>query len=293
MPQLNKIPQDFAPISILASIRKSEKSMTPIQKQIAHFILKNPAKVIKMSISELAMEAGTKSESSIVKFYRVLGLSGYNDFKVTLAAEIAGKSFYYSYEDITINDDIETIKQKIFQGAIKTLHENIIALNESVLIKAIEIIESAQRLFILGYAVSAAVAMNAFFKFSRLGLNCHFSSDSHVNAAILSEPRDGDVVFCISYSGESKDVIIPVEHVKPLAKVIALTGFSDSPLGKIADVCITTISEEMTFRTDAMITRIVQFAVIETLFTAISLRGGSKALDRLSKARKSISYLKY
>lgn len=293
MPQLNKIPQDFVPISILASIRKNVKNMTPIQKQIAHFILKHPAKVIKMSISELAMQAGTKSESSVVKFYRILGLSGYNDFKVTLAAEIAGKSFYYSYEDITINDNIETIKQKIFRGAMKTLHENVIALNENILMKAVEIIEGAQRLIFLGYAVSGAVAMNAFYKFSRLGLNCHFSSDSHINAAILSEPREGDVIFCISYSGETKDVVTPVERAKPLAKVIALTGFPDSPLGKIADVCISTVSEEMTYRTDAMITRIVQFAVIETLFTGISLRGGGKTLDRLSKARKSVSYLKY
>ena len=88
-------------------------------------------------------------------------------------------------------------------------------------------------------------------------------------------------------------MVIPLKRVKPFAKVIALTGVADSPLGQIADVCITTVSEEMNYRTDAMITRIVQFVVIETLFTAISVRRGPRGLDRLSKTRQSLSYLKY
>lgn len=277
----------------LISIRKALKDMTPAQQQIAHYILGHPAEVIKMSISQLAMETGTKSESSIVRFYRLLGFSGYHDFKVTLATEIAGKSFYHTYEDITISDDLKTIKEKIFQGAMKTLHENLTALSNDPLLDAVHLIENAQRLIFLGYAVSGAVAVNAYFKFSRLGLNCHYSPDPHINAVILAEPKEGDVIFCISYSGESKDVVIPVEGVKPFAKIIALTGVADSPLGQIADVCITTVSEEMNYRTDAMITRIVQFVVIETLFTAMSVRRGPQALDRLSKTRQSLSYLKY
>ena len=122
---------------------------------------------------------------------------------------------------------------------------------------------------------------------------CHFSRDAHINAVILAEPQAGDVIFCISYSGESKDVVIPVKRAKPTAKVIALTGFPDSPLGKIADVCITTISEEVNYRTDVMLSRIVQAAIIDTLYTAVSLRKGSQVWERLKKTRQNISYLKY
>jgi RpiR family carbohydrate utilization transcriptional regulator len=280
-------------IQIMTSIRRSLKKMTRTQQQIAKFVLKQPQKVLKISISQLAMESGAKSEASVVRFYRLLGFSGYHDFKVTLATEIAGKSFYHTYEDITEKDDIDTIKRKIFQGAIKTLDENQALLTRELLEKAVHTIEKAQRIIFLGYATSAAVALNAYFKFSQLGLNCHFSQDPHINAAILAEPRKGDVIFAISHSGESKDVVIPSQNAKPLAKVIALTGIPDSPLGKVADVCIATFSEEMNYRTDAMITRLVQTAVVETLFTAITLRRGPQALDRLSKTRKMLSYLKY
>lgn len=285
--------QNNSSISIISSIRRALKKMPPTQKKIADYILKNPQKVIMISISQLAMESGAKSESSVVKFYRNLGFSGYHDFKVSLATEIAGKSFYYSYEDITEKDDIDAIKRKIFQGAIKTLDENQTVLSADLLENVVLTIEKANRLIFLGFATSASVAMSACFSFSRLGIDCYFSQDPHINAIRLTEPKDGDVIFAISNSGESKDVVIPIEQAKPMAKVIALTGVADSPLDKLADVSIVTVSEEMNYRTDAMITRLVQMAVIETLFTTMAVRIGPRALDRLSKTRKSLSYLKY
>lgn len=279
--------------SVLPTIRRTLKEMTPSQKQIARFVLENPTKAIKMSISRLALETGIKSESSIVRFYRLLGFSGYHDFKVTLATEIAGKSFYHSYEDITINDDLPTIKEKIFQGAMKVLHENLTALDNQSLDRAVEMIDQAERMLFLGYAVSGAVALNAYFKFSKLGLNCHYSPDPHINAALLAEAREGDVIFGVSYSGESRDLVLPLKRIKPRARVIALTGFPDSPLGQAADICLATVSEELNYRTDAMVTRIVQFAIIETLFSALSIRRGPEAFDRLTRTRQFISYLKF
>lgn len=280
-------------MAVLATIRMKLHDMTLMQQEIAKFILGHPAEVINMSITRLATATGVKSESSIVRFYRTLGFSGYHDFKVSLATEIAGKTFYHTYSDITENDDVETIKQKIFQGAIQTLNENLQLPNADLFLEAIDLIENARRLIFLGYAVSGAVALQAFFRFSRLGLHCHFSQDPHINAVILAEPAEGDLLLCISHSGESRDVVEPVKRAKPPAKVIALTGSSDSHLSKIADVCITTVSEEVNYRTDVMVSRIVQTAILDTLYTAVGLRKGSPGLERLSKTRQTISYLKY
>jgi len=246
-----------------------------------------------MSISELASEAGLKSESNVVRFYRILGFSGYHNFKVTLATEIGGSSFYHTYEDILVSDDIETVKQKIFKGSIQTLHENINMVSAGNLQKAVDLIDSAERLFFLGYASSGSIAMEAFFKFSRLKSHCYYSSDPHINAALLAEPLPGDVLFCISESGETKDVVIPAEHAKPTAKIIALTGSADSPLAKIADVCITLYSEEINYQTEVMVSRIVQLAIIAVLFTACSLKKGPDVFERLKRSRQAVSYLKF
>jgi DNA-binding MurR/RpiR family transcriptional regulator len=284
---------DQTALPVLSLIRSKLAVMTPSQRKIAEFILNNPAEAVKMSISELAAQAGSKSESSIVRFYRTLGFSGYHNFKVTLATEIGGSSFYHTYEDIYFSDSIEDVKNKIFKGAIQTFHENLTMIPAGTLQKAADLIEDAERLFFLGYASSGAIAMDAFFKFSRIKHHSFFCSDSHIVAALLAEPLPGDVLFCISHSGETKDVVIPAKQAKPNAKIIALTGSPNSQLAKIADVCITTYSEEVNYRTEVMVSRLIQMSIIEVLFTACSLKKGPHFFESLTKSRNALSYLKF
>jgi DNA-binding MurR/RpiR family transcriptional regulator len=291
MPKRDFVPEDQIPV--LPTIRSKFNEMTSNHQQIARYILDQPARVLKMSISELTHATDAKSESMIVRFYKNLGFSGYNDFKVNLATEIAGKSFYYTYDDITGNDDVDAVKEKMFQGTMRILHENMTALHRDILQQAVETLEGAKRIIFLGYGTAGLVAFDGFFKFSELGFTCHYSPDPHVNAILLTEPREGDVIFCISYSGENRDILIQVTRAKPIVKVIGLTGSLDSPLGEICDVCITTVSEEKNYRTDVMITRLIQLSVIDTLFIAVGLRKGSDVMDRLTKTRHALSYLKF
>jgi RpiR family carbohydrate utilization transcriptional regulator len=285
------MPQDQIPV--LRTIRGKFSQMTQLQQQIARYILDQPARVIKMSITQLTRATDVKSESAIVRFYKALGFPGYHDFKVNLATEIAGKSFYYTYEDITENDNVETVKEKIFQGTMRILHENITTLHQDALQKAVDFLETSRRIIFLGYGTAGIVAFDGFFKFSELGFDCHYSPDPHVNAILLTNPQEGDVLFCVSYSGENRDILIQADRAKPTAKVIALTGSVESPLGEIADVCLATVSEEKNYRTDVMITRLVQLAVVDTLYVVIGLRTGPHIMERLTKTRHSLSYLKY
>jgi DNA-binding MurR/RpiR family transcriptional regulator len=280
---------------ILPEIRSRLEDLPQIQQQIATYILEHPQDVVRMSISHLAMETGAKSEASIVKFYRGLGFSGYHDFKVTLATEIAGRSFYTSDEDTEIGteDDVSSIRKKIFSYSIHLLDKSNDTIDDAVLSKAVDILEKAKRVVVLGYGTSAVVAYDLYVKLSRLGMDCHFSLDAHVNALILAEPRDGDVIFAISYSGESRDVVMQSKQAKGMAKVIALTGEPGSPLAEIADVCIDVRSSETAYRTDAMVSRMVQIVVVDILFTALAIRGGNTTLARLARARQGLSFLKF
>jgi RpiR family transcriptional regulator, carbohydrate utilization regulator len=278
--------------STLHRIRRELSRMSRTLQLVGNYVLEHPTKVINMSISQLAHITGAKSESAIVRFYKALGFSGYHDFKTILAGEIAGKSFYQVYEDILLDDDIPTVKQKMFQNTMRILDENLTALNEEALQSAVDLVISSKRIIFLGFGSAGIVAADGCFKFSELGLTCHYSADPHFNVVLLTEPQDGDVVFCVSYTGESRDVLIPAERAKPVAKVIALTGSADSPLGKIADVCITTIAEEKNYRTDVMISRLVQQSVINILYVLVGLRKGSQTMKRLSKIHRSVSYLR-
>jgi DNA-binding MurR/RpiR family transcriptional regulator len=280
---------------ILPEIKLRLAGLPTIQRQIASFILEHSQDVVRMSISHLAMLTGAKSEASIVKFYRSLGFSGYHDFKVTLATEIAGRNLYTSDKDteVSIDDDISSIRQKIFSSSIHVLEKNNDTVDDAVLTRTVDVLENAKRVIILGYGTSAVAAYDMYVKLARLGKDCHFSTDAHVNALILAEPREGDIVFALSYSGESRDVVMQCKHVKGVIKIIALTGESDSPLAEIADICISVRSFETAYRTDAVVSRMVQIVIIDVLFTSLAVRGGSSSLSRLARARQGISFLKF
>ncbi|MFO7570121.1 MAG: MurR/RpiR family transcriptional regulator, partial [Smithellaceae bacterium] len=266
-------------LPVIGTIRRKFHDLTSNQQHIARYILDQPARVLKMSISELTRETDMKSESMLVRFYKQLGFTGYNEFKVNLATEIAGKSFYHTYDDITAHDDVGTVKDKMFQGTMRILHENVAFLHPDILQQAVDILATAERIIFLGYGTAGLVAFDGFFKFSELGFPCSYSQDPHVNAILLSTPQAGDVVFCVSYSGENRDILIQVNRAKPIVTVIGLTGSAESLLGEISDVCITTISEEKNYRTDVMITRLVQLAVVDTLYIAVGLCQGGQALE--------------
>lgn len=282
-------------MGMLTEIRSRLDGMPPIQKKIAEYVILHSNEVVRMSISNLARESGAKSEASVVKFYRALGFEGYHDFKVTLATEIAGRDFHHPDTDsrISVDDNVSEIRKKIFHSAMHVLEKNNNSIDDEVLTKAVELLGSARRIVILGYGTSAVAAYDMFIKLSRLGMDCIYSTDAHANALILSDPREGDLVFAISFSGESKDVVYQARHVKGFAPIIALTGESGSPLAQIADLCISIQSFETTYHTDAMISRMVQIAVMDILFTALAIKGGDAALARLTHARQGLSFIKF
>jgi len=234
------------------------------------------------------------SESTIVRFYRQLGYESFHEFKVTLASEIAGSSFYHPYEDITIDDTPTDVVKKIFNGCIMALRENSESPIGKMITEAVDLVEKSRRIICIGYGVSGSIANNLSFKLNLLGKDAIYCPDSHTNAVTLSKLGKDDCVFAISQSGESKDVVLPLQKVKNTVKIIALTGFADATLAKIADLCIVAaVPEEMNLRTDAIVSRCVQMVVVDSLFACLAVREGEESLDTLSLSRRSLSYLKF
>lgn len=279
--------------SVLHLIGQRLPEMTKVHKRIAKMVLERPDQVIKMSISELTREAGARSESSVVRFYQFLGFTGYHDFKVSLATEVGGRTFYHSYEDIGSEDSVLTVKDKLFAGAAKTLEQNARTLNDEALSQAVEIIAGAERIILVGFAVSAAVAYDAYFKFTRLGYVCHFSTDAHINAVALSKVRKGDVLLVFSHSGETRDAIVPIRQARPTAKVVSITGARESSLARASDVTLVTTSEERNYGTDALVSRVVQIVLVSVVYTAVALKRGEHLTAELQQSRRSLSYLKF
>lgn len=68
----------------LARIRAAHASLPPGARRIADYVLEQPEQIVRMSVTELS-EA---SEGSVINFCQKLGLSGFQQLKLSLAQEI-------------------------------------------------------------------------------------------------------------------------------------------------------------------------------------------------------------
>jgi RpiR family carbohydrate utilization transcriptional regulator len=255
-------------------------------KKIVDYILEYPDKIIHLSIAELAEKCNT-SESAIVRFCKHIGYKGYQDLKINIAKEIIQPEKQIQ-EDIDLNDDISTIKKKIFHSSIQTINDTIEVLQDSELKKAVEALSGARSIEIYGTGGSGSIAFDAQHKFLKIGIKTLAFVDVFLQAMSASVLDERDVVLVITHSGTNLDILhVSKVAKKQGAKVIAITNFSKSPITEIADIKLFTASRETIFRTDAMISRTAQLAVIDTLYTALALKSPEAASENLFKTRDS------
>ena len=93
--------------------------MGKAEKQIADWIMENPGKIISLSIIELAEQCKC-GEATIVRFSKRLGLSGYQELKISLASE--GGSSYVS-SNIKNDDSAYDIYTKVCNDIYMSLEK--------------------------------------------------------------------------------------------------------------------------------------------------------------------------
>lgn len=210
-------------------------------QQIATVILKDPNKVIYQSIKELATECGT-SESSVVRFCKTIGYSGYNELKLELAK--------CTFEIETVNELIsdakpsqsttENITRGLFSDTSTLLQKLQSTLDYSVIGDIISAILDAKLLFINGYMYSGLIAFTFCERMKSLGIPSLLAWDSISMKQNSIMVNNSSIALFLSHSGASKDSVEnAIECKKNGAKVIVLTTSDLSPLAKEADILLT------------------------------------------------------
>ena len=255
--------------ALLLRIKNMIGQMSKAEKKVASFILEKPNDVICFSVASLA-EASGVSDATVIRTCKTLGFSSYQAFKVSLAVDIV-TPIQAIHEDISPGDSTADIVDKVFRGNKYALDCTQSALNIEKLEEAADIIKNASRVFIFGLGNSHSVALDLQHKLMRLGIDAQAHTDSHLQTITAVNAHEGDVVFAISHSGSSSDIVDAAKLAKKNnAKIISLTNIGVSPLSKIADISLFTISNETKYRIVALSSRIAQLAIIDSLYTIIA-----------------------
>jgi len=278
--------------NVIPRIRSQHKSMGRSARAIADVVMRRPEAVMQMSVTELA-EATGASQGSIINFCRGLGMTGFQQLKLSLAQEVV-KPVQYIHEDLHKTDAPDIVCRKMFHSGIQALRDTLSVLEPEAISRAVDILRAAQRIEIYGIGSSAPIAEDAHYRMLRIGLDAKSVTDSHVQAISASRTGPKVAVLTVSHSGATHETVTATQIAKAAgAKTIVITNFARSPIHAHADVLLFTMARETKFRTEAMTSRIAQLCVIDTLIAALALADYDRATETLRRTFEVLSIKRF
>ncbi len=285
MKQTRKLPQSSNTLLLISSIYKS---LTKAEKKVADAVQNNPEIAVYLTVTDLSEKAGV-GETSVIRFCRKLGYRGYHDFKLAMAQDIVNLPNYIEGH-IEESDDAGVIAQKISANNVNMLQNTLDLIHAEELKKVAQTILKAKRLYIYGVGSSGITALDAHYRFMRLGIEVEAQRDSHIIAMSSSLVKKEDVVLGISTSGSTRDLVDSVKNAKKNgATVICLTSHARSPITNHADHILLVPSKEMPTQGGALSTKIAQIHMLDILSSLVYLMTKKTADAAIKKTAESVA----
>lgn len=284
-------PARDADSSPLVRIRSLLPGLARAEQRVAKVVLEDPSTVARRSITEVALAANT-SETTVTRFCKAIGVGGYPQLRIALAADTARSEARSSRNlggEIGPDDSLADVVGKVSYADARAVEETAEQLEIGALQTVIDLLATAGRVDVYGVGASAFVAADLQQKLHRIGRVSFAWSDTHIMLTSAAVLNGGDVAVGISHTGATTDTVealrVAREHG---ATTVALTNFPRSPITEVADHVLTTAARETTFRSGATASRIAQLTVIDCLFIGVAQRHMDESVSALDATRDAI-----
>lgn len=278
------------PAGLTQKIHDSLNSLRKSERKVAEFVLGDLTRVIHLRIVDLAHEAEV-SEPTVMRFCHALGYSGFQDFKLSLAQQLA---FSPSFGQIAVTDkdSIADFSHKVFDSTVDTLLNVRDSLDPARIDEAISAICAATRVEFFGFGASGAVAVDAQHRFFRLQIPSAAHSDQHIQNMAAMALAPGDVVIAMSQSGRTKALLHSMALAKKNGGVVIALAPSNTPVIKEASIPIVVDVEEAIEMYTPLSSRIAHLVVIDVLAIGVTQRKGASLKDHLYKVMLGLQELR-
>jgi DNA-binding MurR/RpiR family transcriptional regulator len=260
------------------------------EEKLALYILSSPKALRDLSSQKLASTVGV-SQSSVIKFAQKLKYKGYPALKLGILDDLKNVEADHQklHGSIAVDDDYETMSAKLLQSKITVLNQTKDLNDRHSLTAAMNLLQQSNRVLITGLGGSALVGKDFSFKLQKLGITAISEIDGHAQLAIASTLNERDVVFALSESGSTREVVNVVnEAVANGTPVISVTKFGDTPVSMHAKVRLYSVAEEAATRISSILARTAQELVIDMLFISL-MQNFSNRRAVLEKSRDVVS----
>ena len=203
-------------------------SMTPLESEIASYILNNKDAVTKLKIQELA-DILFISKSAIHRFVKKIGFNGFNDLKVSIAKENADLLENNSYINVNYpfqaKDNPRQIAFKLLELYEKAIKDTFEYVDLDQIKSVSQLIDSADVFDVYTHAHNSNIAENFQDKMLTIGksVNCPSSFYNQRLTVLASDQKH--VAIILSYSGKATFIL-------PIVKKLYEKGVKVIQIGK-------------------------------------------------------------
>jgi DNA-binding MurR/RpiR family transcriptional regulator len=250
----------------------------PLTARLAAWLLEQRGQIVDLPIRRFAQETGV-TETTIVRFCKGVGYSGYRELRLALVQSVG------IAKGLQLGAD-ERKRPEPGDGSMLSLAKKIVATNTDVLMRtpqlldeqssqrAIKALLKATEVYLVGFGSSAPVALDLYQRLLRLGIRATTCSDPHILTVITTGLDPRAVLFGITYSGQSRDLVDALKAAKARkATTVVLTSNGGATAARLADILLISAVQPEVAAHETVATRISQLAIVDVLCTALTLKG--------------------
>lgn len=278
----------------MKEIREALKNerLTKVSRKIAAFILDNMDEACFMTSTEIADRLEV-SETSVIRFSRALGFTGFMDFQKNLRKNYSEKIASIS-SSVTVpaerllksmsESDSEDFMHIHFHNCIHDINSVVQKNSTAVFNEAADIIMNSHRKYIISSRANAGVGSYMYLLLKHMLNDVYSTNHESLNMIdILSDADKGDCVIAFSFPRYSNLDLSALEMVSE--RGVSIIVFTDKPSASLAHyasiVILADVDTNVFFNSYVG----VQFAM-ETLCAALTRKIGPSNEDKLKRIDK-------
>lgn len=275
----------------LALLREAAVSAPSSLARVAAYLLDSPAERASETIGAIARASET-SPATVTRLARHVGLDGYKDLRVALAAASAEEQADGVLPGIAWSDSTDDVVHKLMSQDVSTLRETSRLMDTQALAAAAAVLARAPRVLVFGVGASGLVGIDLASKLARVGILAHVCADRHEVLSLGATLDDADAVIFISHSGTTVDVLEAARGIRSRAASVCVVSRTATPLADVCDVVIrTSPGPETDIRPGATSSRIGQMFACDALSIAVMQRDPRRSRRLLAASRSAVGSL--
>ena len=223
-----------------SKVNEKYNDMTHAQKTVANYVGEHPDDIAFCTLETLAAKINV-STTTVIRFARAMGYSGFSDMQDEVKREMQTKSTLPErLDDLISNRGGEDLTlQSCFATDMDNLNQTLSGLDPQELRKAVDMISGANRIYILGMRSSFSLAHYLTSRLGEIKRNVSFvQSTGMIYPEEVVSAGEGDVCIAYVFPRYSKTALNILAWMRSYGvKVILFTSMNDLPIRSYGDLC--------------------------------------------------------